>query len=256
MSFDPDLKIPWGYGTAYKRLDDVRAVLLVHYHPEYIRRLLAWLTSKGGAVGIGGTWRAGGAQPDKPGFAPEGKSFHQDQAYNDGFVGACAVDLVASNGTLVHRSPRWSEVPSQGSQTAVRWGVHCNISTEPWHMQPVEIDGWLMWWNAGRPAPVIGYPIPGETPPPTPTPTPTPPEDDQMVDADDIRNVWTAPPPELVKSGAKPENLIWFNAMLAKIGTVTDVQRRNGLKVDGSYGPLTRAAYDKELAAMKATVGA
>lgn len=136
-----------------------------HMHPEYARRLFNWIEAQDGRIGIGGGWRAGGTQKeDEPGFAPEGKSFHQDQPYNDGVVGSCAVDLVARNGSNIHRSPYWSEVPVQGSQEAFKWGVHCNVGVpgngESWHMQPVEIDGWGRWWDAGRPAPVRDYPIP------------------------------------------------------------------------------------------------
>lgn len=164
-------RYPWGYGVSTKTLAEIEAILTVHYHPEYLRRLLAWLEAQDGRVGIGGHWRAGGAQPDRPGFAPEGRSFHQDQRYADGFVGACAVDLVVRRTGLDHRSPYWSEVPAQGSDEARRWGLHCNVGAppggEPWHMQPIEIDGWVAWDVAdlvddgiGR-APVPGYPFPG-----------------------------------------------------------------------------------------------
>lgn len=168
--FDPTLRIPYGYSRGYKTLAEVETWLLVHYHPEYIRRLLAWLSSRRGLVGIGGTWRADGTQPDKPGFAAEGKSFHQNQQYADGFIGACAVDLVCPNGAGVHRAPTWDEVPRQGGFTASLWGVHCNIDTEPWHMQPIEVDGWQSWINAGSPAPRPNYPLPGGPPAPIPPP--------------------------------------------------------------------------------------
>lgn len=153
------LQVPFGYQRALVSLGWLQDWLLVHHHPEYVRRLVAWLESQGGDIGVGGGWRY--VQPDKSGFAPEGKSFHQDQSYADGFVGACAVDLVHRNGTNIHRAPYWSEVPAQGSKDAQVWGVHCNVSAEPWHMQPVEIDGWQSWVYAGRPAPKPNYPIPG-----------------------------------------------------------------------------------------------
>lgn len=157
--------LPWGYGTSFKSSEDTRAVLLQHYHPEFVERFMAWLKSHVGKFGVGGHWRAGGTQPDRVGFAPEGKSFHQNQAYADGFVGACAVDVVAVNPGGVHRSPTWSEVPAQGSEEALRWGVHMNVGAapggEPWHCQPVEIDGWQSWWDKGRPAPRPNYSFPG-----------------------------------------------------------------------------------------------
>lgn len=163
---------PWGYGTEYRTIDTIRADLLRHYHPEYVRRLCAWLVHKGDTIGVGGTFRADGTQPDLPGFAPEGRSFHQNQQYSDGFIGACAVDLVAANpgpGTI-HKGVTWAQVPAQGSTEARLWGLHCNVGTpgvlgsEPWHMQPIEIDGHVTWISQGSPAPVRGYPLPGDHP--------------------------------------------------------------------------------------------
>lgn len=168
MAYNPELRVPFGYRTARITLGELRDWLLVHHHPEFVRRLLAWLTHKGGFVGVGGGYRE--VQPDKDGFAPEGKSFHQDQTYSDGFVGAAAVDLVVVNGNNVHRAPRWSDVPAQGSAEAKTWGVHCNVGTEPWHMQPIEIDGWQSWKDAGSPAPEKNYPIPGDA---SPVPSPS-----------------------------------------------------------------------------------
>ncbi len=139
-------------------------------HPEYARRLFAWLESKQGFLGIGGGWRL--TQPLKDGVAPEGKSFHQSQTFASGFIGYCAVDLVVPNAGQVHRAPTWKEVPQQGSAEALRRGVHCNVGSplqvgsEPWHMQPVEIDGYDSWVLAGRLDPVANYPLPGDPPPP------------------------------------------------------------------------------------------
>lgn len=162
---ESELMVPWGYGRTLKSLAEVRSRLEEHYHPEYIERLCAWLMSKNGRIGIGGTWRADGTQPDKPGFAPEGTSFHQNQKYSDGFIGAVAVDLVARNGSQIHRAPMWSEVPVQGSDEAKLWGLHCNVGSPPggesWHMQPIEIDGHASWLRNGSPAPVPGYHFPG-----------------------------------------------------------------------------------------------
>ena len=157
---------PIGYGTQRVSLAELKLRHGTRMHPEYARRLFNWIEAQDGHVGIGGGWRATGTQPDKPGFAPEGKSFHQDQTFSDGFVGYCAVDLVVGVYGAVHRAPKWSEVPEQGSDEAARWGVHCNISTETWHMQPIEIDGWQSWKDAGSPSPVANYPIPGDRPPP------------------------------------------------------------------------------------------
>lgn len=175
---------PFGYGTATRTLEQIRTWLLVHHHPEYVRRFCAWLQSKGGEIGAGGGWRADGSQPDLPGFAPEGRSFHQNQKYEDGFIGACAVDVVRRNPAGGnHLSVRWTDVPVQGTAEAARWGVHANVGTpgtagsEAWHIQPVEIDGWVSWEAADNPAPQLGYPLPGD-------------EEDMGTPAENAHAVW------------------------------------------------------------------
>lgn len=175
-----ETKYPCWYGTSEKTIDELFAVHHVDkMHPEFARRLRAWLISKGGQIGIGGSWREDGSQPDKPGFAPEGKSFHQFQLWNSGLIKFAAVDLVVRNPGKVHRAPYWSEVPVQGSAEAKAWGLHCNVGGpdaghgETWHMQPVVtstvdgrpydgIDGYAGWIYAGRPDPVSGYKLPSD----------------------------------------------------------------------------------------------
>ena len=145
---------PSGYGTSMLTLEQLkRRHYIDKMHPVYAERLFDWIEAQGGRIGIGGSWRDDGSQPDKPGFAPEGKSFHQYQRFASGLIAFCAVDLVHINPGNVHRAPTWSEVPAQGTPAAERWGVHCNVSNEPWHMQPSEIDGWQSWINAGSPDP-------------------------------------------------------------------------------------------------------
>lgn len=166
LGVDWGLNVPYGYNTRLVSLGWLSTALLDHHHPEYVRRLLVWLNSKAGLVGVGGGWRDDGTQPDKAGFAPEGQSFHQNQLYDDGFVGACAVDLVKRNPYPggQHQGVYWSDTIVQGTFEAKTWGLHCNVGVppdgEPWHMQPVEIDGWQSWRAAGSPAPVFNYPIP------------------------------------------------------------------------------------------------
>lgn len=151
---------PTGYSSRLVTLD---ALFAEHHqdkmHPEFARRLRAWLEAQDGRIGIGGSWRSPDGQPDKPGFAPAGKSFHQSQQFPSGSWFA-AVDLVAKVTNGQHRSPRWDEVPDQGSVESRDWGVHCNVSTEAWHMQPIELDGWQTWVDAGRPDLRHGYPLP------------------------------------------------------------------------------------------------
>jgi len=142
---------PFGYGTSMVTVDEL---FKKHHegkmHPEYARRLRAWLIANEGRIGIGGSWRA--SQPAKPGFAPEGKSFHQSQTFAGGRVAFCAVDLVVAVPGKKHRAPTWDEVPKKGSAEAKRWGLHCNVTrpSEPWHIQPIEIDGYGTWVRGGR----------------------------------------------------------------------------------------------------------
>jgi hypothetical protein len=163
---------PKGYGTELVTLEALRAWDADKHHPEFERRLFAWLEHRGGVFGIGDGWRL--TQPEKSGVAPEGQSFHQFQTFASGLVRSCAVDLVVRNPGKVHRAPTWVEVPAQGSPEAAMWGLHCNVGvpgvlgSEPWHMQPVEIDGWGSWVLSGRPDPVAGYPLPSDPPPEEP----------------------------------------------------------------------------------------
>jgi peptidoglycan hydrolase-like protein with peptidoglycan-binding domain len=142
---------PSGYGTSMVTVDELfRKHHVLKMHPEYAKRLRVWLEAQGGRVGIGGSWRA--SQPAKPGFAPEGKSFHQSQTFAGGRVAFCAVDLVVAVPGKKHRAPTWDEVPKKGSAEAKRWGLHCNVTrpSEPWHIQPIEIDGYGTWVRGGR----------------------------------------------------------------------------------------------------------
>lgn len=152
---------PIGYGSRLVSMAQLRATHEPRMHPEFARRLFAWIESKNGLIGIGGGWRATGSQPNKPGFAPEGKSFHQDQRFASGFVGYAAVDLVAREPGKVHRSPTWAE----GADGPL-FGVHTFITGEPWHMQCIEMRGWQGWVNAGRPDPRPNFTLPGGVTPP------------------------------------------------------------------------------------------
>lgn len=158
---------PTGYGTRRVTLAQLRAE---HHpdkmHPEYARRLFAWLESMGGRVGIGGSWRLTQPTSGCPLCVPEGKSFHQYQDWPSGRYFA-AVDLVQAHPTpgAQHIGMTWDVSIPQGSTEARKWGLHANVggppSGEPWHMQGIEYDGWQSWVNAGRPDLTYDYPIPG-----------------------------------------------------------------------------------------------
>lgn len=156
---------PIGYGARLVDLDTLTAAHSPNMHPEFRRRVFAWIKSRGGAVGIGGGWRAPGTQPDAAGFAPPGKSFHESQPFP---IGPCyaALDLVVPT-TSIHAAP--SVAHHAG---AADYGLHFPIAGEPWHVQPIEIRGWSAWVNAGRPD-LHPLPLP-EDDPMTTTPNPIP----------------------------------------------------------------------------------
>jgi hypothetical protein len=178
MSFNWDLRVPFRYQNSYVTLRRIEGVLLEYYHPEYVRRVLAWFHFHNGYVGLGGDWRDDGTQKDAPGFAPEGQSFHQNQEYADGWIGPSAIDVVVRDGPDAgdwHDGIPWSAVPVQGSAEADRWGLHANVGvpgksgSEAWHIQwadahigGYDLDGWGSWINAGSPAIIPNYPIPTE----------------------------------------------------------------------------------------------
>ena len=155
---------PSGYGTRLVTFDQLVEQHTPHMHPEAARRGFNFILCQQGKFGIGGGYRPPGTQPSGTTFAPKGKSFHQDQPFPSGMF-YIAWDLVVRNPGGNHRAPRWSEVPRQGTQLATDYGVHCNVGepgsvgNEPWHMQPVPIDGWQSWVNDGRPDIQYNYPI-------------------------------------------------------------------------------------------------
>lgn len=161
---------PVGYATARVTMTELQRRYAGGMEPEYARRLFAWLKSQNGKFGIGGGWRP---NPSNVSLASQqGKSFHQTQTFNDGTKWFCAVDLVVYNPGGVHRAPTRAEAVWQGSDAAKKAGVHCNIDSETWHMQPVEIDGYDSWVTGGRVRPKPNYPITGAIPVTGPTTLP------------------------------------------------------------------------------------
>lgn len=151
---------PSGYNTNMISLEVMEERHGPKMHPEFRRRFFAFIEAQDGLLGVGGGWRD--VQPDRPGFAPDGKSFHQDQTFASGVVGYAAVDLVAHReGVGRHRAPTWQE-----TETAPLWGLHTFIKSppEPWHIQCTEMRGWQGWVNAGRPDPDPNFQLPDDTP--------------------------------------------------------------------------------------------
>ncbi len=244
---------PIFYGTRRVTLDILRATFTPNMHPEMVRRVFPWIESQGGHIGIGGGYRPPGTQPDRPGFAKPGDSFHEGQQFPSGRW-YCALDLVATNPGAVHRSPRWSEVPPEGSDWARRSGVHCNIPTEAWHMQPIPLDGFARWRDGGRLDLDHFYPIP--TTPPTPTyppvpPLPTLPPTNTQGFTMDVRSRYLI-------LGSAGSDVRFYQRIMNDIagqgltldgqyGAATVTAVRNwqgffGLTVDGQLGPKTQAS--------------
>lgn len=251
---------PSGYGTARVTLQEMQNRHLYRMEPEYARRLFAWLDSQGGKFGIGGGWRPNPS--DISAASREGKSFHQTQLFMDGFAGYCAVDLVVYTNGGLHRAPTRDEAIWQGSEESKRIGLHMNIDSETWHMQPIEIDGWLGWSLGKRKRPVPGYPIPSSVPinPPA-IPGGIPP----FAPEQGVFSLWplnTAKPQLGVFMPGQPMDAIRYLQGVLKVRAkfVIDVdgyfggrtydcvrwfQGMNGLTVDGIVGPKTWAAIDK-----------
>ena len=239
---------PVGYGSEMVPMAELQRRHAPHMHPEYARRLWPWLESCGGLIGIGGGYRPLGTQPNKPGFAPEGKSFHQPQPYRNHPGTYTAVDLVVVNPGSRHRAPRWSEVPAKGSAEAVRRGLHCPVSTETWHMQAIEILGYGSWTLRGRLDPVAGYPIPGATKLFAPKPTQklraigqVGNDKAEVVALQNACNLfgWADAAGRPLTADGR------FGAFTAQ--AVVNMQRALKVSADGEYGPRTAAAFQRFL---------
>lgn len=235
---------PWGYQKSLVTLENLKRLAKFNQMDQgYGRRLEAWLVSRGGEIGIGGALRT--QQPNKPGFAPTGQTFHMLVQFSDGGFAFMAVDLVCRNGDNVHRSPRWDEVPRQGSShpDIGTYGVHCNVNGEPWHMQAIEVDGFMTWANRGRLRPNPNFslpeaptePLPQPEPEPTPEPpvpqpeppTPQPPTNPGAITVEfTSRYLW---------EGAEGKDVAWLQNNLNRITGA-------GLTADGSFGQQTKAA--------------
>lgn len=231
---------PIGYGTRLVPWSVIEATYRPHAHPAAWRVLSNFLKHQGGKFGIGGGRRLHGQQPNKPGFAPEGESFHQDQDFPSGRYYA-AWDLVVVNPGYRHRAPFWNEVPLQGTAQALAYGFHMNVGrpgekgAESWHGQMVPLDGWGSWVREGRFDLDYNYPIllrpPRPTPPQPPVP-PTQPVTKEITVQFNSRN--------LVPGSTGPD-VKFFQERLNDIAA-------QGLLLDGFYGPeMTRAVTNFQL---------
>lgn len=240
---------PWGYQRSLVTMERLKVLARFDLlELETAQRIEAFLVSRNGEMGIGGAVRF--VQPDLYGFAPDGMSFHQLQTFVSGVKAYCAFDLVMRNGDNIHRSPRWDEVPKQGSghPDIKAYGIHANVTGEPWHHQPIEIDGWQGWVNNGRPHPNGDFPINGSVPTPVPVPPATGP-DPALHLGERVLKI-TAPTMHGV-------DVMWAQNALRSEGLVLSAdgyygrqtrdrmiiwQGRKGLTADGIVGPKTWAA--------------
>lgn len=223
---------PIFYGTRLVTFDVLQQTFEPKAHPEAARRLFNFILHQGGKFGIGSGWRL--TQPALPGFAPDGKSFHQDQKFPSGTYYA-AWDLVVVNPGGKHRAPTWDEVPVQGQKLALDYGVHMNVGrpgvrgSESWHIQPVELDGWDTWVDRGRPDLERNYPIvilsPRPQPPQPPVPPIQPPTQGVKVDFNS----------RYLREGAVGNDVKFFQRQMNELAG-------QGLLLDGHYGPRTTEA--------------
>lgn len=215
---------PISYGTRMVTFDVLRNTFAPHMHPEAARRAFNFILSQGGKFGIGSGYRAPGAQPaNKPGFAPPGKSFHEGQKFPSGLY-YVALDMVVANPGHVHRAPVWAEVPAKRTAAALAYGVHFNVPTEPWHMQPIEIDGYASWVSGGRQDLVPNYPIKNATTKPaTPVNVVAP---QGVIVQVNSRNL---------TEGSTGSDVKFFQRQMNEVAA-------QGLTIDGFYGPTVTAA--------------
>jgi len=232
---------PWGYQKALVTMSRLKELARADLcEPETWQRIEAYLVSQGGEMGIGGAVRF--TQPDKPGFAEDGKSFHQIQEFHSGMKAYAAFDVVKRNGAGVHRAPRWDEVPKQGTKhpAITDYGVHANVAGEPWHIQAIEVDGWATWVKNGRPHPNGNFPIKGGAPTAPPAQT----QRDLYLTAPTMRG----PDVGWVQQKLRASGLsISIDTIFGRQtrDRVMAFQERNGLQVDGRVGPKTFEALNK-----------
>lgn len=226
---------PIFYGTRLVTYEVLHDTFQPHMHPEAFRRGMAFIRGQEGLFGVGSGYRAPGTQPNKPGFAPPGKSFHEGQRFPSGLFYA-AWDMVCVNPGGVHRTPRWSEVPAQGSHFAANCGWHMNIDTEPWHAQPIELDGWDRWVGGGRQDLRAFRPI--DSTPPIVAPPVQPPVPPTQPPAKEITVDITS---RNLVEGAVGNDVKFFQRLLNDIAG-------QGLTLDGHYGPaMTQAVRNWQM---------
>jgi Putative peptidoglycan binding domain len=226
---------PIFYGTRLVDMATVEATFKPNCHPATWPRIKNFLIHHGGKFGIGGGYRPPGTQPNRPGFAPPGESFHEGQQFPSGRY-YTAFDMVVVDPGYRHRAPTWDEVPKQGGQLSFDYGIHANVGkpgekgAESWHFQPIELDGYRLWVSAGKPDLRLDYPFVVSTPRPTP-PQPPVPSTPPPVTARFVMQVNS----RTLKRGSVGKDVKFFQRQLNEIAG-------QGLLLDGFYGEKTEKA--------------
>lgn len=156
---------PNGYQRQMITLERMRDLYEDGMHPEYARRFFPYMESKGGLLGMGGADRPCPSAVSAASMRCE--SFHQLQRFASGLLVYAAGDLVARNGDKIHRAPTWQEVddaPAYGLHAFIGKDTPNNDDDESWHLQCLEMRGFLTWKNRGRPDPLL-FPLPIDPPP-------------------------------------------------------------------------------------------
>ena len=158
------MRFPIGYQIEYVGIDELIRREFREVHPAFLQRFIPWLVSHAGRIGVGDA----GPRKNPSNVSPaskRGRSFHQKQRFRSGQLVFAAVDCVTVDGPDGNHNH--DGMTAELAATAVPFGLHANIGTpgeygyEAWHLQCAEMDSYAAWLRAGRPDPVMDYPLPG-----------------------------------------------------------------------------------------------
>ena len=123
-----------------------------------------------------------------------------------------------------------------------------NIGNESWHCQAIEQDGFGTWVAQGRPRPAPGFPLPCTEPPPPPL---------VFDPANGLFGLWPVHPSKpllsteafaMVRRERADTRWVWTG------DAVRYAQAVVGAKVDGWFGPQTKAAVEEFQQGARVTV--
>jgi hypothetical protein len=169
-------------------------------HPEVLRRfeaLIHFAHKVGVPLGVGTGWRS--LQPDKPGFAKNGNSWHQSCPLMPISATAFAIDTVPNTS--------WPWLEERCGNFGFR--TFRNVNNEPWHIQPTEIPTARKY--ATSPPVIYKWDLPGTQKPPTVKPGDGDMTPEQAKQLADLHAAVTAPiyPARFKDPGGTPLNVPW-----------------------------------------------